>query len=425
MTREQLIRDGLERPNSAIGYALDETIHRAFPDSYVMRTRDLSFDLDTWLARTDGEAEVESAPHPEWESFWNPSGGVFRRLAQGHRRVGYEGIIFDVIEVAWPVGMQAMTTMWWIGPTRDAVEAFAAHVAETANEVRDEVLVFANGCWQRSPALRESIRDATFESLVLAEGAKEALVGDFRSFLGAREEYERFGVPWKRGALFVGPPGNGKTHAVKALINALDLPCLYVQSFGAHHGANPQACVAAVFDRARRITPCALVLEDLDSLLTPATRSFLLNELDGFASNTGIVTIATTNHPERLDVAIVERPSRFDRKYHFALPDAALRESYLRWWRGRLAAEVSLEDDLLREVAEATHGFSFAYAKELVFSSLVAWMAAGRATTFGEVLRAQVEPLRAQLHSRSPEGEREQYVSELGYPMPPGYRGPR
>ncbi len=69
--------------------------------------------------------------------------------------------------------------------------------------------------------------------------------------------------------------------------------------------------------------PCILVLEDLDSLLTPQNGSFFLNELDGFAANIGIVTLATTNHPERLQSAILEPSSRFDRKYPFGLPEQA------------------------------------------------------------------------------------------------------
>ena len=44
-----------------------------------------------------------------------------------------------------------------------------------------------------------------------------------------------------------------------------------------------------------------VVLEDLDSLVDDENRSFLLNELDGFAVNDGLLTIASTNHPERLD----------------------------------------------------------------------------------------------------------------------------
>jgi ATP-dependent 26S proteasome regulatory subunit len=61
-------------------------------------------------------------------------------------------------------------------------------------------------------------------------------------------------------------------------------------------------------------------------------RTNFLNELDGFAANIGIVTLATTNHPERLDPAILDRPSRFDRKYPFDLPEQPERHAYIVMW---------------------------------------------------------------------------------------------
>jgi ATP-dependent Zn protease len=68
----------------------------------------------------------------------------------------------------------------------------------------------------------------------------------------------------------------------------------------------------SVFARARITTPCLLVMEDLDSMIDENTRAFLLNELDGFETNAGVVVLATTNHPDRLDPALMNRPSRFD-----------------------------------------------------------------------------------------------------------------
>lgn len=60
---------------------------------------------------------------------------------------------------------------------------------------------------------------------------EEMVRRDFEQFLASRDICEQHQVPWKRGTLFLGPPGNGKTHCVKALVNALEVPCLYVQGF--------------------------------------------------------------------------------------------------------------------------------------------------------------------------------------------------
>ena len=80
-------------------------------------------------------------------------------------------------------------------------------------------------------------------------------------FFDSRETYDRYGIPWRRGAIFIGPPGNGKTHTVKALINYLKRPCLYVRNFTGV--GTVQGNMTEVFKRARR-QPTIVVLEDLD-----------------------------------------------------------------------------------------------------------------------------------------------------------------
>lgn len=126
--------------------------------------------------------------------------------------------------------------------------------------------------------------------------------------------------------------------------------------------------------------------------MTPEVRSFFLNELDGIvrqyeclvlnetdrvfkAQNEGILTIATTNHPERIDDSILNRPSRFDVKYEFALPTKELRNEYCRHWIQKLHALDSAkshtleftrpDEELAEELSELTEGWSFAFLKEL------------------------------------------------------------
>ena len=87
---------------------------------------------------------------------------------------------------------------------------------------------------------------------------------------------------------------------------------LYVKSFRSYKGE--EGAMVDVFSHARRMAPCVLVLEDLDSLINNNNRSFFLNQLDGLESNDGMLIIGTTNHLSKIDSSLTNRPSRFDRK---------------------------------------------------------------------------------------------------------------
>lgn len=122
------------------------------------------------------------------------------------------------------------------------------------------------------------------------------------------------------------------------------------------------------------MAPCLLIFEDLDSLITDQTRSYFLNEVDGLESNDGILMIGSTNHLDTLDPAITKRPSRFDRKYHFRLPDEEERGAYCEYWREKLRDNemVDFPESLCSILAQMTEGFSFAYLKELFVMALLA-----------------------------------------------------
>ncbi|MEM9067537.1 MAG: ATP-binding protein [Myxococcota bacterium] len=405
--KESLFREALSAPPNAIGYRITEALHAEYPDAFVFESRDLAYDMATFLRRTGVPHTLTRTPTPVVQHFW--TGRVFETQVEHARQtIEFEGETFEVVRAEWFIGNQLKPMTWIVGPSEAATVAFATRVIEIASEIRGEVLVFANGCWSRSTPLHQAIQGSQFANLVLADSMADAILDDFRSFLNAKERYAAVGAPWKRGVLFTGPPGNGKTHCVKALLNELDVPCLYVQSFEARY-TNPQRNVHEVFKRARRTTPCVLVLEDLDSLLSDKTRSFFLNELDGFAANEGIITLATTNHPNRLDPAIVDRPSRFDRKYNFTLPQVAERRRFLALWHEQLSNEANL-GDALGELATRTEDFSYAYLKELMLSSLMAWASHGG--TFADVALRQVEGLRAQMKSTTFDASPASYVTE-------------
>jgi SpoVK/Ycf46/Vps4 family AAA+-type ATPase len=258
--------------------------------------------------------------------------------------------------------------------------------------------------------LLASIRDATFDNLIMTEAQKHDVATDAERFFVSRERYARYKIPWKRGVLFAGPPGNGKTHAVKAIVNRSTVPCLYVRSFDLPGHPFPGAGIAMVFERARLIAPCIIVLEDLDSLVRDDNRAYFLNELDGFERNDGILVLATTNHPERIDAAIVDRPSRFDRKYAFGLPAEDQRRAYAEQWNAGLDPDLRLTAEDVASLAERTDGFSYAYLKELFVSSLMRWVG-DESVRFGLQVLDQIDALREQMVHEPPDGVIEQPVS--------------
>jgi transitional endoplasmic reticulum ATPase len=62
-----------------------------------------------------------------------------------------------------------------------------------------------------------------------------------------------------------------------------------------------------IFAHARRYAPCYLIFEDLDTIISPSSRSYFLNEVDGLKNNDGVFIVGSTNHLERLDPGISVR----------------------------------------------------------------------------------------------------------------------
>ena len=112
---------------------------------------------------------------------------------------------------------------------------------------------------------------------------------------------------------------------------------------------------------------------------------------------TAIAITTTTNHPERLDPSILDRPSRFDRKFYFELPAADERLRYARRWSDALQTEMRIDERALTEVVRLTDGFSFAYLKELFVSAMMEWINSPGPKAMGTVLPERVARLREQM----------------------------
>ena len=368
---ESTIFDALDRPLSAIGVEVMRSLARMRPHKAIVCV-DCCFEVEDF-SRV-GRCTLEALPglplyaHSYWGDDQKRMQSVVR---QGWQRVAWQEHTLEVLTLTW--GLESPDTYFWvIAETHDVAAAFIQAVRAFDELASSRVLVFERGHFKKSALLGESVAGGSFDELVLQGTLAQDIRADARRFFERRAFYEEHRLPWKRGLLLVGPPGNGKTQTIRALLNELGRPVLCVRSFSSR-GEDAEDNIRTVFARARKMAPMVMVLEDVDSLVNDASRSAFLNELDGLAQNSGLLTLATTNHPERLDRSILDRPSRFDRKFHFPLPGEPERRRYLERWSGAQPVGMRLSEKCISTLVARSKGFTFAYLKELMLSASLRW----------------------------------------------------
>lgn len=161
-------------------------------------------------------------------------------------------------------------------------------------------------------------------------------------------QYKSRGVRMPKGILLEGAPGNGKTLFARAFAGEAKINFIPAKAtdFESMFMAIGPAKVKLLFRKARRHAPCVVFIDEFDGIGTRRNYSgsaietentrivtALLNELDGFQANSGILVLAATNSIHALDEALI-RPGRFDARFSVPYPDADARvklaEMYLQ-----------------------------------------------------------------------------------------------
>ena len=257
----------------------------------------------------------------------------------------------------------------------------------------------------------ETKTGVTFDDVAGADEAKGELK-EVVDFLMDPEQHGRLGARVPKGILLVGPPGIGKTLLARAVAGEAGVPFFSISGseFVEMFVGVGAARVRDLFEQARKLKPCIIFIDELDSLGRTRTAGMmggndekeqtlnqLLAELDGFDPREGIVLLAATNRPEILDPALT-RAGRFDRQVALDRPDRPARVAILKVHIKRIKAAPGIDLD---RIASITPGFSGADLANLVNeAALAATRRNGDTVTMDDFTRA-VERLVAGIEKRS------------------------
>ncbi|EPS93674.1 hypothetical protein FOMPIDRAFT_1063431 [Fomitopsis schrenkii] len=298
----------------------------------------------TWMAARSAAVAAAGAKAKPWSpSFWTRSHNVSVQTVHEQRKNGSSNVSFKLVagpgthilryKDAWMQvkreretrSQQLMSGIPWetvtlttLSRDRDKFRELLAEARDMALQAQEGKLVIHTAWGAEWRPFGQPRRKRPLKSVVLAEGVTERIVEDVKAFLQRRKWYEDRGIPYRRGYLLHGPPGSGKSSFIQALAGELNYDlCLLNLS---ERGLADDKLIHLLSNAPER---SFVLIEDVDAAFnkrvqttadgyqSSVTFSGFLNALDGVASGEERIIFMTTNHPERLDPALI-RPGRVD-----------------------------------------------------------------------------------------------------------------
>ncbi len=209
----------------------------------------------------------------------------------------------------------------------------------------------------------------TFRDVAGLDEAKEEVV-EVVDFLKNPKKYTALGGKIPKGVMLIGPPGTGKTLLAKAVAGEAGVPFFSISGsdFVEMFVGVGASRVRDLFRQAREKAPCIIFIDEMDAIGRARGRNNfqggnderentlnqLLVEMDGFATDKGVILMAATNRPDVLDSALM-RPGRFDRLIEIGRPDLNGREAIFNVHLKHIKVHSSVKSAVL---AEMTPGFA-------------------------------------------------------------------
>lgn len=132
---------------------------------------------------------------------------------------------FQVYKIGWQDEYNGFVTYYYILSDKAALDEqghsepadrLITACGKWSSQLHEEIYVFDSGCWMKNTELWSAVQSASFDDVILDPTMKETLINDVETFFDSRAIYEEYSVPWKRGIIFHGTPGCGKTITIKS-----------------------------------------------------------------------------------------------------------------------------------------------------------------------------------------------------------------
>lgn len=188
-----------------------------------------------------------------------------------------------------------------------------------------------------------------------------------------------YNQPGKRGYIFHGPPGTGKSTFARAIAGTVNGICLSISGSdfeGSYTGTGPER-IEQLFKRAYELAlycPVVLFIDEIEAVGTRSasevngtqyeirTLDKLITEISAIPENTPLVVIGATNHEAKLDPALI-RAGRC-KLVEVLLPDVISRRAIITYYLDKHELDVPV---LYKEqLVVKTHGFNHAALKDLI-----------------------------------------------------------
>ena len=188
-----------------------EALRAEYPELHVVTVSTSNCNISGWAAA--GHAEITSIAkekdqlitryyEPPLTRIHGEPGSLVDQVEFGKYLIKWQDMEFIMYFVSGRDGTEEYARyrhQHILSPSIDSINSLLHTAGVWSSVLHEEIWVFEQGFWEKSPELFESIRHASWDDVILKQAQKDAIRDDCTSFFDGRDTFERLRVPWKRG----------------------------------------------------------------------------------------------------------------------------------------------------------------------------------------------------------------------------------